>query len=210
MRRAVWAVCIMAVVLAACERRDQLVEEEAEAHLTLNIETPEALEWGGTGILRVTVANESDAVAEGAIVEVYVPSWLEFGSVEPPGTEVTVTSGDETRLAYPFPDSMPPGDRRTVLQHLRVRQPPPRLPPPTDTVDTVQLPPLDQTVRARLLRLSGEPAGAEVQATLHFVGVGMVPRPPGDTLLRADSMPADTVPPADTTAVRPRDTIPRR
>jgi hypothetical protein len=209
MRRAAWSVMlVMIATLASCER-ERAIEEAMDAHLTLNVETPEALEWGGTGILRVTVANESEAVAEGGIVEVHVPSWLEFGTVEPPGTEVTVLSGDETRLSYAFPDSLLPGDRRTVLQHLRVRLPPPPVRQQPDTVDMVRLAPLDQTVRARLLKLTGEPAGAELQVNLQFMGASPV-RPAGDTLVPVDTMPpADTVPPVDTTLARPPpDTVP--
>lgn len=202
MRRAAWLVMlVMIATLTSCER-ERAVVEVTDAHLTLNVETPEALEWGGTGILRVTVANESEAVTEGGIVEVYVPSWLEFGTVEPPGTEVTVLSGDETRLSYAFPDSLLPGDRRTVLQHLRVRLPPPPVAQQPDTVDMVRLAPLDQTVRARLLKLTGEPAGAEVQVNLQFVGAGPV-RPAVGSLVPGDTMPpADTVP-VDTTLARP-------
>jgi hypothetical protein len=143
-----------------------------------------------------------------------VPDWLEFGPIEPAGTEVTVVSGDgEMRLSYAVLDSIAAGDRRTIVQHLRVHAPP--APPrqfldDADTVETVQLAPSNQVVRARLLRPDGQPAGAEVQATIHFVGAaGRIapPRPPGDTF------PADTAartpapgPPPDTV---PTDTVPR-
>jgi hypothetical protein len=187
------AVLAAAAVLGACERRAVQEEPETTPGLTLTVETPEALDWGGSGMLRISLVNEGDAMAEGGIVEVYVPDWLEFGTVEPPGTAVTVVSGEsETRLSYQLTDSLPPGERRTVVQHLRVLPPePPALDAPADTVETVQLPPSNQLVRARLLTPAGEPAGVEVHATLQFTGVsGRVPpgaRPP------PDSMPADTL-----------------
>jgi hypothetical protein len=181
--------------MAACERRDDPGEEQSEPLLTLSVETPEALDWGGSGVVRVTVTNSGDTTAEGGIVELHVPDWLEFGMVEPAGTEVTVLSGDdETRLSYNFTEPFPPGDRRTVVQHLRVAYRPSPVAPDTDTLPTVQLPPANQLLRARLLTPDGHPAGAEVQATLHFVGrSGPLPPPPV----------GDTVPPADTTAASP-------
>jgi hypothetical protein len=131
---------------------------------------------------------------------VHVPDWLEFGPVEPAGTEVTVVSGDgEMRLTYAMLDSLAAGERRTIVQHLRVRAPP--APPPqvlaeADTMETVQLAPSNQVVRARLLTPDGQPAGAEVQATLAFIGAAgtMMPPPtPADTV-PADTVPADTLP----------------
>jgi hypothetical protein len=197
------AVAAAAVVIAAgaaCERRDA-VPDVQEPRLVLALETPEALHWGGTGILRLTLGNEGDLAAEGGIVELYIPSWLEVGTLEPAGTEVRVVSGEpETRLSYPFPDSILPGERRTVHQHLRVTLQPPPAPEPMDTVESVHVAPLNQTVRARLLTAAGEPAGTEVQATLNFAGgPGAAPplRPPGDTFPRSDTFP-------------PRDTLPRR
>jgi hypothetical protein len=115
---------------------------------------------------------------------------------------VTVASLDgETRLIYPFADSLQPGQRITVRQHLRVL---PQAPPPpaaSDTIDTVAIAPLNQTVRARLLSLAGEPVGAEVQATLNFVAE---PPPPAGL----PPLPADTAAPPDT--LPQRDTVPRR
>jgi hypothetical protein len=191
-------VLVLAGLGAACERRvDAGDDEGAEPRLTLTIETPETLDWGGTGVLRLTLANEGDAVAEGGIVEIYVPNWLEFGTTEPSGTEVFVTSGnEETRLAYPLTDSLPPGERRTVLQHLRVQYAPPPPPLPTDTVETVNIAPMHQTVRARLLTPDGRPAGVEIQATLNFVGgTGTAPplrEPPLEPAVRDTVVGADT------------------
>jgi hypothetical protein len=193
----------MIVALTACERVERPDDaDEAAPLLTLRVETPEALDWGGTGMLRLTLANEGDVPAEGGIVEVYVPDWLEFGTVEPAGTEVTLVSGDgETRLTYRLTDSIPAGDSRIVVQHLRVLYQPPATAPVTDSVETIQLPPTNQLVRARLLTPAGEPLGVEVQATLHFVGfAGPLPR---DTTVPPVVSP-DTVTPApagqDTTA----------
>jgi hypothetical protein len=200
------ALAATAIVVAAgtaCERRAPGVAEESGPRLVLALETPEALHWGGTGILRLTLANEGDATAEGGIVELYVPSWLEVGPLEPAGTEVRVVSGEpETRLSYPFPDSILPGERRTVHQHLRVTLQPPPAPGPADTVESVHVPPLNQTVRARLLTAAGEPAGTEVQASLNFAGApSSAPRlgAPGDTFPAPDTLPRrDTLPVPDT------------
>jgi hypothetical protein len=202
------AACMTA---AACERPER--SGDAEAMLTLTVETPDALDWGSTGALRITLANEGEFASEGGIIEVHVPDWLEFGPIEPAGTEVTVVSGDgEMRLSYAVLDSIAAGERRTIVQHLRVHAPP--APPrqfldEADTVETVQLAPSNQVVRARLLRLDGQPAGAEVQATIHFVGAAGTIAPRRDP---ADTFPADTaagaVAPAPDTV--PPDTVPRR
>jgi hypothetical protein len=207
MRGLAWT-AVLAAAAAACERREE-VEDESAPILTLRVETPEPLDWGGTGILRLTLSNEGDVAAEGGIVEVHVPDWLEFGTVEPPGTEVMVLSGDaETRLSYRLTDSIAPGDSRVVEQQLRVR-PRPVGPPVQDTVETVQLPPANQTVRARLLDIAGDPLGVEVQATLHFVGwSGTIPP---DSMRDTTAVPRDSVrTPTDTTPLPPRDTTPPR
>lgn len=202
MHRALLAACV-AASLAACERPDRGPVEEAPV-LTLSVETPPALHWGGTGTLRVILANEGDVAADGRIVEVHVPDWLEFGTVEPPGTVVMVVSGDsETRLAYQITDSIAPGEQRIITQHLRVRRdaPPPPAPAAGDTVETVRLGPGNQVVRARLLTLDGAAAGAEVRATLHFAGGAAgpdTPLPPG--------APGSTTP--DTAGIRQDPTAP--
>jgi hypothetical protein len=193
LRRAFCALLLTGLWTGACERSERQADEQAEPLLTLRVETPEALDWGGTGMLRLTLANEGDAAAEGGIVQVYVPDWLEFGSVEPPGTAVTVVSGDaETSLQYQLTDSLPPGDSRVIIQHLRVRE---RARPPVgeDSIETVQIAPSNQLVRARLLTASGEAVGVEVQATLNFVGwSGPVP-PTGDTVPDTSSAGNDTL-----------------
>jgi hypothetical protein len=196
LRKASTVALVAAAGITACERPERTGDEETVQALTLTVETPEALDWGGTGLLRVTLANEGDAAVAGGIVEVYVPSWLEFGTVEPAGTEVTVVGGDtETRLSYPLTDSLAPGERRIIVQHLRVLYRPPLVATGADSVETVQMPPENPVVRARLLTPAGEPAGAEVQATLHFIGrSGPLPPPTGAP---------DSLPPVDTTAAPP-------
>jgi hypothetical protein len=177
------------VALAACETPAPIADEPMPAHLTMTVETPQALDWGGSGVLRVTLTNEGEFAADGGIVQVHVPTWLEFGRVEPAGTAVTVVSGDdETRLSYQLTDSLPPGAQRSVVQHLRVRYDRPTVAAAGDTVDTLLLPPTNQVVRARLLTPAGEPTGAEVQATLHFAGAsGLAPQRPAP-----ERVPADT------------------
>ncbi|HEX6309518.1 MAG TPA: hypothetical protein VFZ69_15075 [Longimicrobiales bacterium] len=187
----------------ACDRLER--EQDAEPLLTLRVETPETLTWGGTGVLRLSLANEGGAPAPGAIIEVYVPVWLEFGSVEPPGTAVTVVSGDtETRLRYQLTDSLAPGDSRIIIQRLRVLQRPP-VPPPTDSLATIQLEPSNQLVRARLLTASGEAVGVEVQAALNFIGTRRDTIPPADTLPDTARTVRDSLP--DTTR-SVRDSLP--
>jgi hypothetical protein len=206
LRTAVCALMVAAVMTGACERREREAEEGAEPLLTLRVETPEALDWGGSGILRLTLTNEGDAVAEGGIVEVYVPDWLEFGSVEPPGTAVTVVSGDaETSLQYQLTDSLPPGESRVIVQHLRVLERP-AAPPVQDSIETVQIAPSNQLVRARLLTASGEAVGVEVQATLNFVG-SSGPIPPVDTVPDTVSARNDTI--DGPTNAGQRDTTPK-
>jgi hypothetical protein len=192
--------------LIACERVNRSEDDDAPAMLTLRVETPEALDWGGSGTLRLTLANEGDVPAEGGFVEVHVPDWLEFGTVEPAGTEVTVMSGDEeTRLTYRLTDTIPAGDARIVIQHLRVVYAPGPQVPVTDSIETIQLGPPNQLVRARLLTAAGEPLGAEVQTTLHFVGYAG-PLPPRHTMPAA--APDTARSPVDTLSGRaPGDTI---
>ena len=207
-RRAAFAVLLGVLGAAACERNEGGEDDDTAPLLTLRVETPEALDWGGSGILRLTLTNEGDEPAAGGIVQVYVPDWLEFGSVEPPGTAVTVVSGDaETSLQYQLTDSLAPGDSRVIVQHLRVLERP--VPPSMgDSVETVQIAPTNQRVRARLLTASGEALGVEVQADLNFVGwSGPVP-PAGDTVPDTTSAGPDTVPPPQDTV--PQDTIPSR
>jgi hypothetical protein len=192
------AVLVVAAGMAACE----MPGTEPADQLTLTVETPEALDWGGSGILRVTLTNAGDRLAEGGIIEVYVPTWLEFGRVEPAGTAVTVLSGDvETRFSYALTDTLAPGERHTIVQHLRVASTPLPAVPATDTAPPMRAYPTNQVVRARLLTAAGTPVGAEVQAALQFAGA---PRP-------APPVPAplDTVPPVDTMPPLPRrDTVP--
>lgn len=202
--------CCVALLAAlatgtGCERRQPDAADTGGPQLTLTVEPPESLDWGRSGILRVTLANEGDVAAEGGIVEVYVPDWLEFGTVEPPGTAVTVTSGEqETRLAYQLTDSLPPGARHTVSQHLRVQYQPASAAQPADTIETVQIPPVNQVVRARLLTVAGEPAGVEVQTTLHFArGPERTLPPVPDTLPRTNDTTGTRSPAAGDTLARP-------
>jgi hypothetical protein len=199
MRQALPVAALVATMLSGCARPEPAVEEPPPAHLTLTVETPDALDWGGSGILRITLANDTEAAAEGGIVQVHVPAWLEFGTVEPAGTAVTVVSGDnETQLSYHLADSFPSGERRTIVQHLRVAYAAPSVAPAPDTVDAMVVPPVNQVVRARLLTIGGEPTGAEVHAALRFTGAsGRVP----------PASPADTIPADTAAAPAARDTI---
>lgn len=202
----------------ACDLLDRQAQEQpVKPVLTLKVATPEVLYWGGSGMLHLTLTNEGEAMAAGGIVEVFVPAWLEFGTVEPVGTAVTVVSGDaETTLRYQLTDSLAPGDSRLITQHLRVL---PRsvTPSANDSIDTMEIEPSNQLVRARLLTPSGEAIGVEVQAALNFVG-RQDSSQPADT---ARGRPAPRPGPWDTTSFRSpaartqadttsRDTLPAR
>jgi hypothetical protein len=171
---------------AACEQMDRWRAGRDAGRLSLSLEAPETLDWGGDGTIRLALQNEGDGTTSGATVEVRLPGWLEFGSVEPEGTEVALLVGaDSIRLSYRLTEPLEPGARREIVQHVRVPAnggaDPARVPPPVhdaagDTavgVDRARVdraPPVDRTIRARLVDGRGVPMGAEVQAVLPFRG----------------------------------------
>jgi hypothetical protein len=184
---------------AGCDAVDRWRAERGDesGRLSLSLEAPETLDWGGTGTIRVALQNQGGSTTDGATVEVHLPAWLEFGSVEPSGTEVTLVAGtDGTRLSYRLTAPMEAGERREVVQHVRVPggdapaaaqtpvptprpaadSPPGRTPladpAPDDTAATTRPPPPDRVIRARLISAAGEAVGAEVHAVLSFRGAG--------------------------------------
>lgn len=170
----------------ACDQVDEWRAGRADAgRLSLSLEAPETLDWGRTGTIRLALQNQGGSTTEGATVEVHLPAWLEFGSVEPSGTEVTLLTGAEgTRLSYRMTAPLEAGERREIVQHVRVPDddaPGERTGSPTpeaagDTVagDTAGLvtrpPPADRVMRARLISATGEVIGAEVHSVLSFRG----------------------------------------
>jgi hypothetical protein len=185
MRRLVWIV--VAPILAGFAGCDWVQEWQgrAEPHeqgrLALSVEAPGALDWGGTGAFRLALENEGAATVDGALVEVFVPAWIELGPVGPTGTEVRLVSGEAgTRLAYQLTDPLGPGERRTVIQQLRVKE----AGPPTagvsagDRTGALARPaPADRVMRARLLDAAGQAIGPEIRVVLGFSGAPAVLTP---------------------------------
>lgn len=190
----------MAGVVTSCDRVRSLIgEKEREPQLAFSLEMSDVLDWGGISDVVLTLTNQ-DTVPVGDIdVEFYFPSWMEFSSVEPPHTEVTMLStGGETRLSYGLGEPpLEPGETRTIVQSVRV---PPRdrvadvAPPatslaPSDTsgpadttvaADTVvvadraaaaaEAVPTNRTLRARLVSRDGAQLGAEIRTLMPFRG----------------------------------------
>jgi hypothetical protein len=153
-------VCVLASQ-AACEPLEQWRAGRDAGKLALSLEAPETLDWGETGTIRLGLQNQGSSMTDGAVVEVHLPSWLEFGSVEPAGTEVTLLAGtDGTRLSYRLTAALEPGERREIVQHVRV---------PEDATGSSPAP-ADRLMRARLVSQQGAAMGAEVQAMLSFRG----------------------------------------
>lgn len=190
-------------VQPACEQVDDWrAGRDDPGRLSLSLETPGMLDWGDTGTIRVTLQNQGGSAAEGATVEVYLPAWLEFGSVEPIGTEVTLLARDDgTRLSYPFTAPLAPGERREIVQHVRV--PADRAMDDIANGDTAagdtaapatRPAPTDRVMRARLVNASGDVIGGEVRAVLSFRGARDAPaarastRVPSDSVIRDDGV----------------------
>jgi hypothetical protein len=203
---------------AACDEvnRWRAERDDDAGRLSLSLEAPETLDWGGTGTIRVALQNQGGSATEGATVEVHLPAWLQFGSVEPAGTEVTLLAGtDGTRLSYRLTAPLEAGERREVVQHVRVpadgAAPVAQTPSPTpgrtadtspgraqpgdlapgDTAAVTRPPPSDRVIRARLISATGQVVGAEVHAVLSFRGARDEPVMPragilSDSVIRDD------------------------
>ncbi|HSJ06517.1 MAG TPA: hypothetical protein VK936_07440 [Longimicrobiales bacterium] len=164
---------------AGCDLIERRSGDAEGQRLVLSLQAPEVLDWGGQGTVRLALRNDGDS-ATVARVELHLPPWIEFGSVEPAGTEVTLLSEAEgTRLSYTTAP-LQPGEQWQVLQHIRVPDPdrpgpsaaPARSPmaPVADTTAPTRPPPTNRVVRARLVSEDGNVRGAEVQAVLAFRG----------------------------------------
>ena len=179
--RALLLVGGLAVATAACDafpRADRSLV--ADPRLALSLDMSDVLDWGAVSSVQLTLTNQGDAAAPRTHVELYLPAWLEFASVDPEGVEVTVLrSGHETRLMYRLGDpALQPGESRTVVQRVRV---PPRrgsaaaTPAPARTAgdsiaDGLEQVPGDRVLRARLVSPDGEEVGAEVRTVMPFRG----------------------------------------
>jgi hypothetical protein len=188
--RGLLAVACVLATQPACDQMDEWRAGRGDAgRLSLSLEAPEMLDWGGTGTIRLVLQNQGGSETEGATIEVRLPAWLEFGSVEPAGTEVTLLTGAEgTRLSYRLTAPLEPGARREIVQRVRVPddgavgvQTAPATPRPApdtavgDTAAPVMPPPADRVIRARLISPRGDVIGAEVHAVLSFRGARDAP-----------------------------------
>jgi hypothetical protein len=193
--------CGAMAVLAACEQMPGLQrgagEDRASASIALALEVPDALDWGEVASIRMSVANEGDGAARNLRIELFLPTWLEFSSVDPVGTEVALLStGEETRLSYIIGDPpLGPGDERTILQRVRV---PPRGMAAGQAGVEPSIVPQNRTLRARLVDAQGRTLGGELRTTMPFRGVGpAAPAPP--TQPPAGAARPDTLPPTQQT-----------
>jgi hypothetical protein len=194
--RALLLVGGLAVMAASCDQLPDFRAGDVDAaRLSLSLDVTEVLDWGGVSSVRLALTNDGDGPSRGVHVELYFPSWLEFSSVEPPGTEVSLLSADpETRLTYRLGDpALRPGETRTIVQRIRVppREAPRMEPDPQEDADTIavngQPVPANRVLRARLVSPGGEQLGAEVRTVMPFRGAASVSPPPA----RADTAGAE-------------------
>lgn len=193
----------LSVVATSCDAMPDIRRaDRTEPRLSLSLEVAEVLDWGGVSNIRLTLTNQGNAPDSDINVELYVPSWLEFSSVEPAGTEVSLLSeGEETRLTYRLGEpALQPGETRNVVQRVRV---PPRAPgvgaaatdaaaPPADadTAVAAESPvPANRVLRARLVSSTGEALGAEVRTIVPFRGADDSAALPPGTAEPADGEP---------------------
>ncbi|HSK18086.1 MAG TPA: hypothetical protein VK912_03025 [Longimicrobiales bacterium] len=186
--RAYLLVGAIALTTAACDAFPRGGERDAEPNLVLNLNVANILDWGSVSEVQLTLSNQGSATGRSAHVELYVPSWLEFSSVDPEGTEVSVLrSGGETRLVYRLGvPALQPGESRTVVQRVRV---PPRtaavssVPAQTDSATGARAEtamaavPRDRTLRARLVSPEGDALGSEMSTTMQFAGADNLTAP---------------------------------
>lgn len=163
------------VTLAACELMEDWRGRKASERdeLALSLEAPGVLDWGQAGVVRLSLGNQGDSAVSGVRVELYIPDWMDFGRVEPAGTEVTMVSGtgEGTRLSYRIADPpLQPGETRTVIQRVSVPAAPAGEGEGDDTTRPAPPPPAGRILRARLVRENGEVLGAEVISEIPFRG----------------------------------------
>jgi hypothetical protein len=197
--RGLTLLALAAVAVTSCDQvRSLMGGTEREPQLAFSLEMSDVLDWGGISSVVLTLTNQDSVPAGNIDVEFYFPSWMEFSSVEPANTEVTMLStGGETRLTYGLGEPpLQPGETRTIVQSVRV---PPRgdvadvAPPaaPLAAADTAVVAdtavaadttaaagaaadsaavPTNRTMRARLVSRDGSQLGAEVRALMPFRG----------------------------------------
>jgi hypothetical protein len=188
MMRGLILLALAAGVVTSCDRiRSLSGDTEPEPRLAFSLEMSDVLDWGGISDIVLTLTNQDTVPAGDIDVEFYFPSWMEFSSVEPSNTVVTMqSSGGETRLAYGLGEPpLQPGETRTIVQSVRV---PPRsdvadVAAPADSLsatDTTVVAdraaagsgevPTNRILRARLVSRDGSQLGAEVRTLMPFRG----------------------------------------
>jgi hypothetical protein len=178
--RSLMLVAGLGLVVGACDVIQGGRADEDEPDLALALDVGEILDWGGVSSIQLTLSNQGTATSRTMHVQLYLPSWLEYSSVEPEGTEVSLArTGQETRLVYRLGEpALQPGETRTVVQRVRV---PPRGvaqaadPALTDSTanafpDNRQAVPNNRVLRARLVSPDGVELGAELRTVMPFRG----------------------------------------
>jgi hypothetical protein len=200
MMRRLILLAMAAMVVTSCDQvRSLMGDTEREPQLAFSLEMSDVLDWGGISDVVLTLTNQDTVPAGDIDVEFYFPSWMEFSSVEPSNTEVTMLStGGETRLTYGLGEPpLEPGETRTIVQSVRVPQrdrvtdvaPPAAPATPADTAAvtdttvaadtsfgadtasaTAEAVPTNRTLRARLVSRDGTQLGAEIRTLMPFRG----------------------------------------
>jgi hypothetical protein len=194
------------LLLAACDQVDALRGRRATAEpppapatapLALGLQAPGAIEHGQEGVIRISLTNRGDTLAQGVRLELLVPTWMEPMPPRPGDAEVTMAAEDETRtrFAYRGADSLAAGETRVIEQRVRAAPSPER-----GVIDW------SRVVRARLLSAAGQPlAEVETEVPLRSAAAADTARPapaaapptapatgPGDTLPVRGRAEADT------------------
>ncbi|MBA2670588.1 MAG: hypothetical protein H0U67_09475 [Gemmatimonadetes bacterium] len=132
--------------------------------LMLGLQAPGQMRQGEEGILRLSLANQSDTVVTRIRLELIVPGWVEPMPPRQGDREVSMTALDNlaTRFAYRMDETpLQPGETQSVEQRIRV----PASGPLTDGSE-----PWSRVVRARLLDADGQLL-AEVESQIALEGV---------------------------------------
>jgi hypothetical protein len=132
--------------------------------LMLGLQAPGQLRQGEEGMVRLSLANQSDSVVTRIRLELIVPGWLEPMPPRQGDREVSMTALDNlaTRFAYRMDETpLQPGETQSVEQRIRV----PSAGPLTDGSE-----PWSRVIRARLLDGDGQLL-AEVESQIALEGV---------------------------------------
>jgi len=155
---------IATVVLAGCEYLDRSSDagHAGAGELALSVETPGTLGMGEEGAVLLILENTGERARDDVRIELFVPTWVEIGRVEPEGTEVTMVAMEDEEIRLSYRMSVPqldPGAFGRVTQRLRI--------PPEEWWETGRAIG-DRTIRARLVSEEGDLLGAEVRSRLEL------------------------------------------